>query len=163
MELNYLSITRLKRANRCSLGMEKWFHTTFYWEFDHSSMLRFKFKMSTEISWNLLALNVNKGDFEWCILLGGYFQVIFSFWPRHRQPLSHKTMWYVYMHSKHFRTHKMHWKYSSLAPNHRYMICMYRSVSLLLILWREMPTVYSSLFIIFLIVCICCVVLYRLQ
>ena len=39
MGWNYLSIPKLQRCNRWSLGMDKWFHPTLYWACDYLSML----------------------------------------------------------------------------------------------------------------------------
>ena len=36
---NYLSIPKLQRCNRWSLGMDKWFHPTLFWACDYSFML----------------------------------------------------------------------------------------------------------------------------
>ena len=42
MGWNYLSIPKLQRCNRWSLGMDKWFHPTLYWACDYLSMLGLK-------------------------------------------------------------------------------------------------------------------------
>ena len=42
MGWNYLSIPKLQRCNRWSLGMDKVFHLTLYWTYDYLSMLGFK-------------------------------------------------------------------------------------------------------------------------
>ena len=42
MGWNYLSIPKLQRCNRWSLGMYKLFHPTLYWACDYLSMLRLK-------------------------------------------------------------------------------------------------------------------------
>ena len=42
MGWNYISIPKLQRCNRWSLGMDKYFHSTLYWACDYLSMLGLK-------------------------------------------------------------------------------------------------------------------------
>ena len=68
MGWNYLSIPKLQRCNRWSLGMDKWFYPTFYWARDYLSMLLLKW------------IHVSKRGPR---CLPKYFHVTWPYWDRH--------------------------------------------------------------------------------
>ena len=68
MGWNYLSIPKLQRCNRWSLGMDKWFYPTFYWARDYLSMLVLKW------------IHVSKRGPR---CLPKYFHVTWPYWDRH--------------------------------------------------------------------------------
>ena len=64
MGWNYLSIPKLQRCNRWSLGMDKWFHPKLCWTCDYLSMLGLKLnhvsKRGPEVSMSTISLLINK-------------------------------------------------------------------------------------------------------
>ena len=79
MGWNYWSIPKLQRLHRWSLGMDKWFHPTFYNECNYLSMLGLKLNHVSKRShwwWTLNPAGSTYSDFTWFIMSIHYFTEI---------------------------------------------------------------------------------------
>ena len=66
---NYLSIPKLQRGNRWSLGMDKSFNPTFPWACDYLSMLGLKFDhVSKRSYWHSVYYVGGKPRQYWCLI-----------------------------------------------------------------------------------------------